>query len=257
MGQLVWRGAVTGLSYNDYGLVMDDLTVGTYLSLLRIKNQFDGRAVGVFFGQNQVGWIPKEQNSVVSSALDDGRTLVTKITNHDIKGDFSKRLFINVYDITAEKGTLLEGARNPQQSVGQVRNIQSTNRSFQPPKETQMLDKILETNKRSIKSASCLEAGRIANNQLNKLVAKKLPLAFRGYADTSVGRLVLANLTQMALEQFRPNDSRTTALGQAMVTDAYGQLIREFNIEGMIEDLLKTPSVSRVLKELDQAQPSD
>ena len=120
-----------------------------------------------------------------------------------------------------------------------------------------MLDKVLDVNKKAISSASYLEAGRLANNQLNKVVAKKLPIMMRGYADTAIGRMVMANLAQMALQQFRPNDQRVATLGQAMVTEAYGQMIREFDIEGMVAELLKSTNISKAVKALDQAQVAE
>ena len=117
-----------------------------------------------------------------------------------------------------------------------------------------MINKLIESNKKAAINAAVLEAGRISNNQLNKLVAKKLPIMVRGYADTTVGRVILANLAQMALEGFRPQDQKAARLGQAMVVEAYGQLIQEFNIEEILADLLKSSGVAKALTKLEVAQ---
>ena len=226
---MVWRGPVTGLSYHGYGRFVNDLVVGVHLQLRRVKNEFDSRAVGVFFKGDQIGWIPKQQNQDVSQALDQGKELMATITSHTLDSVFSTRLYINVFSLTQQ--------------------IQ--------PQEPQMINKLIESNKKAVVSASFLEAGRISNNQLNKLVAKKLPIMVRGYADTTLGRVVLANLAQMALENFRPQDPKATRLGQAMVTEAYGQLIQEFNIEEILADLLKSSGVAKALTKLEVAQVAE
>lgn len=110
-----------------------------------------------------------------------------------------------------------------------------------------MFDKIVAANKSVAVSAAYLEAGRMANNQVAKLVGAKAPLMVRGYVDTPVGKLVLANLTSMAVEQFRPTDVKLKKVANAMMANAYQELIRTVDIEGMLNELTSSEGIKSAL----------
>lgn len=113
-------------------------------------------------------------------------------------------------------------------------------------KET-MFDKIVNTNKAVAVTAAYMEAGRIANNQVTKLVAAKAPLMVKGYIDTPVGKVVIANLTDMAVKQFRPMDAKLQKVSQAMMTQAYQELIQTIDIEGMLNELASSEGIKAAL----------
>ena len=114
-------------------------------------------------------------------------------------------------------------------------------------KEETMFDKIVAANKTVAVSAAYLEAGRMANNQVAKLVGAKAPMMVRGYVDTPVGKLVLANLTSMAVEQFRPADAKLKKVANAMMANAYQELIRTVDIEGMLNELTSSEGIKNAL----------
>lgn len=103
-------------------------------------------------------------------------------------------------------------------------------------------------------SAAVLEAGRIANKQASKLIAGQLPLMARGYADTSVGRLVIANLAGIALDHFRPDDQKLRALTNAMMIQSYQELIQTLDVDGFIEKLLDDNKIKTALAKLPDAE---
>lgn len=117
--------------------------------------------------------------------------------------------------------------------------------------EGTIMKRLIDSNKTAIVSAAYLEAGRIANNQIIALVAPKLPLMARGYAETPIGKLVIANLTNEAITQFRPQDEKLRKLGAAMLTQAHSEALQTLNIEGMINDLLKSPGIQSAIDKLD------
>lgn len=199
---------------------------------------YDSRAVGVFLGNYQVGWIPKAQNAKVSELVrDQGRTLVATVTNHNTAQSFETRLYINVF---------LEGVDDNEGFIEskQVPNI---------TKESKMttMNKLIETNKSSAVSAAFLEAGHIANKQVSKVLGKHLPMMVRGYADTPIGRLVLANLAVLAVDHFRADNKQLRRLAKAMQVNAYHELLRDLDIDGMIDELLENGSIKRALSKLD------
>lgn len=114
-------------------------------------------------------------------------------------------------------------------------------------KEETMFDKIVNANKAVAVNAAYMEAGRVANNQVTKLVAAKAPLMVKGYIDTPVGKVVVANLTNMAVEQFRPTDARLKKVSQAMMTQAYQELIQTIDIEGMLNELTSSEGIKAAL----------
>lgn len=118
----------------------------------------------------------------------------------------------------------------------------------------QLLSGAVETNKKAATTAAVLETGRIANNAVVKLIAPKLPLMARGFADTPIGKLALANVVKMALDQFKPDNATAQRLANGMIISAYTEVIQSFNIEDMLDELL---SNSKILKSLDKAYPDE
>jgi hypothetical protein len=116
-------------------------------------------------------------------------------------------------------------------------------------KEPNMLNKIIEDNKSLAVSGAYLEAGRVANNQITKLIAKKAPMMVRGYVETAVGRLVIANIAKMAVEHFRPEPALVT-LTNSMVAKAYQEMIEDLDIEGMLDELLSDPKVKSAISKV-------
>lgn len=114
-------------------------------------------------------------------------------------------------------------------------------------KEENMFDKLVANNKAVAVNAAYMEAGRIANNQVTKLVAAKAPLKVKGYIDTPVGKVILANLTAMAVEQFRPTDVKLKKVSVAMMTQAYQELILTVDIEGMLNELTSSEGIKAAL----------
>lgn len=109
---------------------------------------------------------------------------------------------------------------------------------------------LINNNKSAAAQAGYLEAGRIANNQFTKLAAKSLPMMLRGYADTAVGKLVIANIAQMAAAQLRPQDATLAKLTGAMTVAAYQGVIQTVDIEGWLNELLGSPEIKRAMDKL-------
>ena len=248
---MVWRGAVTGLSYYDYGAIIHRLKVGEALQISPVENIYDPKAVGIFYGANQVGWVPKSQNSEVRSLLDQGETLTAVITNHDPTKDFSSRLFINIY--RSELGTSQECGLPEETNVKKV-TVMKTDSNVATTSATTSASsfflKLGQDNLSAAKTAGYLEAGRLANNQLTKALFKRLPMMVRGYADTPVGRLVTANIAAMALAHFRPEDRILAKLAEAAQVQAYQELLQNLEIEGFLDELMENSSMKAAIKKL-------
>lgn len=117
-------------------------------------------------------------------------------------------------------------------------------------KITAIASGIAASNFSAAKTAAVMEAGRIANVEITKVLAKRLPMMVKGYADTPAGRLVVANLAGVALQQFRPDDARLRALVDAMQVQAYQELLQTIDIEGFIDGLLENPKIKNAVGRL-------
>jgi hypothetical protein len=153
------------------------------------------------------------------------------ITNHDRSAGFQSRLFINVF----KAHTATPKAAPTTSSKDTEMNTIST---------------IISANKATATTAGFMEAGRIANNEVTKLLSKKLPIMVRGYANTPMGKLVVANIAMLAVQHFRQGDAALTSLSEAMAVQAYQELIQTLDIEEFIDGLLDSKQIKSALKKL-------
>lgn len=105
----------------------------------------------------------------------------------------------------------------------------------------------IEQQKQLLATAALMEAGRIANNKLSEIAVAKLPPPLNMLAGTPVGHLVLANILQMAAEQFRPGDDLVKRMTNAMVVTAYASIIQSFNVEDIFNELLGDKKVAKAV----------
>ena len=122
----------------------------------------------------------------------------------------------------------------------------------QPQKGNTMskFDAILSQNQSAAQTGAIMEAGRIANNQVAKLAAKQLPMMVRGYADTAVGKVIIANLAAQGAKYFRPEDTRLAALTDAMMVQAFQAMLQTVDIEGFVDELLESKDIKRAMSKL-------
>ena len=103
------------------------------------------------------------------------------------------------------------------------------------------------------KTALTLEAARILNNQLVAIASKKLPLMVRGYADTAIGKAVIANAFFMGMEMALPNvgdNDVRKQVARAAVVGAYQEFVQSFDVEGVFNDLFTTPALKKMTDRL-------
>ena len=71
--------------------LVPQLTVDTKMRMLRQpKNEHDEMAIGVYLNESRVGWIPMEQNEVISRLMDAGKAFFCRITHISKKGNWHK-----------------------------------------------------------------------------------------------------------------------------------------------------------------------
>lgn len=99
-------------------------------------------------------------------------------------------------------------------------------------------DILLEANKAAAVMSAEITAGNLLNERVAKLIAPKLPMMVRGYADSTIGKAALSNMVAGAVINFMPNNDVAVRAADAMVKSAMLALVQEFNIEEMVNELL-------------------
>lgn len=103
---------------------------------------------------------------------------------------------------------------------------------------------IVAANKSAVVNAAKLEAGKIALTQITKVAAKKAPFMIKGYIDTPIGRVVIANLLSVAVDQYAPTNQKAKAVASAAMEAAMLEMVQSFNIAEMIDEMVKGIDIS-------------
>ena len=269
---IVYEGCVTGLSHHQYIKYQKYIDTQTQLVVKPDPdNKYDPNATGIWFKTEndviqQIGWVPKALNGPISKAWRKGFCFRVIVMDHRPQAlDSQKRLHVRIVaskaltDSNKNMYHFASGDANPVPSkLDEIRydiltQAQSPTHE-EPIMATKSLNAIVEQNISLGTSAAFLEAGRIANNQLSSIASKKLPIMVRAYADTAVGRLLLANIALMAKDHFRPNDERLGKLVNAMTVSAYQEVLQHFDVEQMIDDMISNNTIKRALAKFDEVE---
>lgn len=259
---------VVGLPYyNARTLILTKkLVVGSILGIEHDeKNAHSTHAMEVSFNELKIGYVSGRVSEEVFKLYD--QCLINKLEVADIR-DSCLRVKMYYYEeakdssvdpglrvkVMDEYGTVKLYYTGQETGAAEEVARAKYNKIFN--KEETMFDKIVTNNANLAQSAAFLEAGRIANNTAAKFVASKAPLMVKGYVDTAVGKLIIANAAAVAVEKFRPTDRKLARLANAMITEAYQEVYRIVDIEKMLNEMLSSESVKAALSKLDVADAS-
>ncbi|MDD3195290.1 MAG: HIRAN domain-containing protein [Paludibacter sp.] len=83
---------VAGTSFCEtIGELEPQLVEGTALRMIRQPdNNYDDQAIGIFYNTTRVGWVPMEENPVISRLMDAGKAFFCRIESTSRKGKWVK-----------------------------------------------------------------------------------------------------------------------------------------------------------------------
>lgn len=110
----------------------------------------------------------------------------------------------------------------------------------------------LESNKTAAVLAAKLVAGKAINKKLVKLIKPKLPMMLRGYAESPFASLVAANAVGVALKHYAPTNPKAMQIADLMLNAAALELLESFNIEEMLDGLLKGVKLPKIEEDDDK-----
>lgn len=131
-----------------------------------------------------------------------------------------------------------------------VKNVNTNNAVTQNQNSTgevkmTKVSNIVTANKTAAVSVAKIEAGRIAVKQAVKLVKPAVPMMARGYLETALGELAVANLFKFAVDNFAPNNDKAKLVADAMLQGAMLGAIQSLNVEQMINDVMDKVDISK------------
>lgn len=263
------RLTVVGLPYYNYSKLKNTLVKGQALSLEHdVGNAQSSTAVLVKFGSVKIGYIAGrkseqalalvkqnlllyKRSTIVTITEVRGSCLIVENGEDLIVGTTTGRVSMAADEYDPDNESKLPDSAyyvGAHAAMKALHDKDYFNKIFK--EEKSMFDKIVNTNVAMANSAAFLEAGRIANNTAAKFVASKAPLMVKGYVDTAVGKLIIANAAAVAVEKFRPADKKLACLANAMITEAYQEVYRIVDIEKMLNEMLTSESVKAALAKL-------
>ncbi len=114
-------------------------------------------------------------------------------------------------------------------------------------KITKIAENAVQINKEALILAAKLEVGKVAIAQLKKVVTPKLPYPVRGYADSPLFNIVLANAVGITLREYAQGNEKAQIVSEAMIQSAAVEMMSSFDINGMINDMLENVDVSKLI----------
>ncbi len=110
---------------------------------------------------------------------------------------------------------------------------------------------MMEQNTEGFKLSGKRRVGKLFNDRAVTLVQKQLPFGTQGYAQTALGRFVIANLISAAIVKFGYTNEKLVLLAEAGVLDATDNALDALNIEGIVSDLIDGIDTSGLTKAAD------
>jgi len=119
-------------------------------------------------------------------------------------------------------------------------------------KATAVLSAAKNTNISAVKTTAMITSGKALNAAVKTKITPKLPMMVRGYADTTLGAIVMANIVASGLKMYAPTNPKAALIGEAMVTAAMVDFAASFDIEGMVREFLASPEADSLVAKLEE-----
>ena len=100
VSKFVDRFNIAGFTFWDGYMIFDNLRAGQELMLLREEdNRYDPQAVAIYFGDFKLGYIPRENNSMVSKFLDLGYTNIFELRVQSVQPEANpeRQVYVALY----------------------------------------------------------------------------------------------------------------------------------------------------------------
>lgn len=197
-----------------------DIKVGTHWE--RLKNFAD-------YSKGEIITVTKVTEGSVSYCKGRGKN------TEDFLRSFKPRPDLDNLPADNYKKQITQAKPKPVAQPEPTKPIKSENTFMSKIKQTALTT--VDQNKQATIIASKMEAGRILNKQIIKQAKPHVPMFFRGYLDTPLAPVILANL--VALTGNHTDNKRIKQISELMLLAAADTTVQSFNLDQIIDDVLK------------------
>lgn len=113
---------------------------------------------------------------------------------------------------------------------------------------------LVDGNKAAFKANASRRAGSMFNERIVGLIAPKLPMMVRGYAQEPWFKFILANAVAGAIIKFGYANNKLTMLADAGVTAANDDFLGSFDFEGIINSVIDDIDISGLTETTDKVR---
>ncbi len=131
--------------------------------------------------------------------------------------------------------TVIGATKTP---VAQKEVIQPTENQEETSIMKTTLSAVIAENKAAAINAGEMETGRLVVNRIVAVVKKRAPMMIKGYIDTPVGRIAVANLFATLVREYMPDNALAGRAADGAVKSAAYEVLRDIDIPAMIEEVL-------------------
>lgn len=184
--------------------------------------------------------------------------IIYDILNHAHHNDYidvdlsdnlrNQGVFVQGHTISESKYTqvviekFLKSHHAPEEDMDEDESEEVSQPIIENQKETSIMkttfSTILAENKAAAINAGEMETGRLVVNRIVAVVKKRAPLMVKGYIDTPVGRIAVANLFATLVREYLPDNALAGRAADGAVKSAAYEVLRDIDIPAMLEEVL-------------------
>lgn len=171
---------------------------------------------------------------------------VTVYANDEYVYDFSEQESEDCYELEYEWANWAKQKQEQKQKADCYKQEKS-----QEKRNMNVIDSVVQRNKTAVTGAAALTAGKTINRVVIKKVAPLLPEGVQAYADSAIGRLVVANIIAALADTYKgTNSGKLRTASQFMVESAVFELVDNLQIDAVISDFLEDSTIQTALAEV-------
>lgn len=148
------------------------------------------------------------------------------------------------FDLVNQDLVSVQPVDKPTEPSPPLDNTEMNHKIYSPePNKSNLLD----ANKSALVAATKLEVGNIALGLVTEQVTKVLPPPLQLLlTDSPLVKIAVANLVNVLISQLNTSDPKILAVNESILTVAYMETLRSFNIESIISNVLSGIPVEKL-----------
>lgn len=197
---------------------------------------------------------PKVYQDIIIAAESDAGLISTYKNKYDAFRLATGKVEGTVQSVTSSFVTLkeMENIKFPISTVTEIiSNIGGTSKMIGSANNTSVVSTMVQANKKAATVAAKVTGGKVALKVVKDKIAPMLPMMLRGYVDTPLGDVIIANIAIMANKYTNGQYKVLGVAAEAMTEAAYAQFFESFKLDEMLADLEAKLAKSGIVTDTD------